>query len=243
MRWMLIAAVLLLASHVQAQERVYDNYSDAYLDAQDARKYLLVTLDYFYPVKADQRHVLCRLYGDKALSGHESLKDMQGAGVFVVDLTGGKNHTKVVSLLPLKHCSEAGVRELLRLPEGTLTQRTLIWAVRTHRERPQSTECTPGPELMAHAERHSRAMCEKWNPQRNQYGMQFHNLPRGIATSEIVAESWTWNRNVVDAALDLVKSWRGSPGHWHRLSSRHSRFGVDMKDNGQRWFGTGVFKD
>lgn len=239
-------AILFLSQIVQAQE---SDYSLAYRSAQDTKRMLVVGIGVDDPVLAtDSNTVYCRLPDGaehaiegrtQLLSSHESLRDMEGSGVFVVDFKHEKHFNTVVSLLPKRYCTHRNLKALVELPPGTLTQRTLVWAIRIHPESPESTDCEQAPELMAHAERHSQAQCIA--------GRQFHNLPTGIATSEIVAESWPENRNIVSAAIDLVASWRQSPGHWNEAAGRHLKFGYDMRLGMNRrirqmtWFGTGVF--
>ena len=47
---------------------------------------------------------------------------------------------------------------------------------------------------------------------------------------------------MVDAAIDIVGSWRQSSGHWSAARSAWSSYGYDMKTNGSKWFATGVFR-
>src|SRR5690606_6546281 len=131
------------------------------------------------------------------------------------------------------HCTSDKIAALLALPEGTLTQRTLTWAFFIHPERPRSVYAAPCPRLMTHCARHS-ARQASMNDQ--------HHDMNHPGRSEIVAESWPWNKNVVDAAIDIVWSWRQSPGHWSAASGTWQRFGYDMKTNGEKWFATGVFE-
>lgn len=209
--FIIVISLLLTCSHVSAAERIYTSYYHAYRAAESSRRYLLVTIGYdaFY-MPSNDRHVLCRLPVGDRVASHESVRDMGGSGVFIVDLANAAHYRQVVSILPAKHCSFENIAALLALQSGTLTQRTLVWAVRMHPDKPQSTNGAPGTELMAHAERHSQAQADA--------NRMYHNLPTDIATSEIVAYTWDRNRNIVDAAVDLVGySETGvdfdSPGH------------------------------
>lgn len=232
-----VAALLLVLSlcGVSNAADYLTDYSVAYRYAQATGRLLLVSVGCDYPIEHRSQHVACRLPAGWKDARHESLKDLGGSGIFIVDLTNQEHYGQVVNILPASYCTPEHVTALYRLPRGSLTQRTLIWAVRVHPERPQSTDCEPGAELMSHAERHSKAQADR--------NRQYHNLPVSIANSEIVAESWEWNKSVVDAAIDLVHSWRQSPGHWRECSGRHARFGYGMCFNGTKWFGCGVFKD
>jgi len=230
-----IAALAVLSVGQCLAAEYLTDYSVAYRYAQRTGRLLIVSVGATHAIESDARHVACRLAAEWKDARHESLKDLEGSGVFIIDLVNQEHYGQVVSILPAKHCTPKHVAELYRLPKGSLTQRTLIWAVRVHPEHPQSTECECAPELMSHADRHSQAQADS--------NRQYHNLPASIANSEIVAESWPWNKNIVEAAVDLVASWRQSPGHWREMASSHRKFGFDMKCNGKKWFGCGVFKD
>lgn len=234
----ILASAMLLAA--PAADPPADYYA-AYKQAKAGRKMLLLDFGTGARVDGGDRHVVCRLPADYELPGGRGrLIHSQcfgplerGPGLAVVDLTGGPHHGDVVSVLPQRHCSPEKVTALLALPPGTLTQRTLTWAFLIHPERPQSVHAAPCPQLMAHCARHS-ARQAAMNDQ--------HHDMRHPGRTEIVAESWPWNKNVVDAAIDIVWSWRQSPGHWGAARQAWSRFGYDMKSNGEKWYATGVFE-
>ncbi|MEI6241611.1 MAG: hypothetical protein WCR51_14595, partial [Planctomycetia bacterium] len=109
--------------------------------------------------------VFCRLgmdAGGTTLAGDPSLAEMRrGPGVFVVDHTPSPYTGRVVSILPRtpgKYYSFSPVHidELTSLPRASLTQRSLILAVRIHPENPQSTSGTCDPSLCSAAEAHSQ---------------------------------------------------------------------------------------
>lgn len=241
---LIIAIVVGMTSAVPVES----DYAAAYAQAQAESKWLVVDVGPTTDLsQIDDRNagdcVFCSVAQDAqvtiggksvTLAQHPAFADLQGSGVAVIDLKNPAYHGSVVSALPRRHVSTAGVRNLLSLPAGTLTQRTLTWALRMHPEQPRSVWGTPAPELMNHAARHSKVQADTNN--------QHHNLPVGIASSEIVAESWPWNHHVVDAAIDIVHSWRQSPGHWGAARRQWTSFGYDMKTNGQKWFATGVFR-
>lgn len=232
-----ILLVLLPTADIQT------DYSKAYRQAKSTQKLLLVEVGTAFDFsQVDQaalsRHLICRvpvdyILNDKRLLSYSSLDGLDGKPGIVI-IRFGPTKGWVVSVLPVRHVNTQHVDALLTLPDASLTQRTLIWAIRVHPERPLSTMGRPGVRLMAHAARHS------WIQANRHY--QHHNLPMGIASSEIVAESWPWNKNIVDAAVDIVWSWRQSPGHWGAAKRRWSYYGYDMKTNGRKWFATGVFR-
>lgn len=236
----ILAGVTLLAA--PAADPTADYYA-AYQQAKAERKMLLVDFGTGAGVggRYGDKHVACRTAVGYELPGERGrLIDARsfvplggGAGLAVVDLTGGPHHGEVVSVLPARHCSPEKVSALLALPPGTLTQRTLTWAMLVHPERPRSVYAAPCPQLMSHCERHS-ARQASMNDQHHDMGHP--------GRTEIVAESWPWNKNVVDAAIDIVDAWRQSPGHWGAARQAWGRFGYDMKSNGKKWYATGVFE-
>jgi hypothetical protein len=242
-----IMASQLIVSLIAAVE-VKNDYAEAYAEAQSNSKMLIVNVGTTYDLAStsdrySKDFVFCQVDKDAkvqiegkevSLSSHPSFSDLDGAGIAIIDFKHEAHKGQVVSALPRRHMSASQVQTLFDLPEGTLTQRTLVWAMRVHPEAPQSTSGSAAPELMAHAENHSRVQANS--------NHQHHNLPLGIASSEIVAESWPWNHNVVDAAIDIVGSWRQSSGHWSAARSAWSSYGYDMKTNGSKWFATGVFR-
>lgn len=239
-----LASVTLVATPAAGDA---GDYYAAYKQAASQQKLLLVDFGTSASLGAARpehlaRHVVCHLPVDYRLPGsdsqrlidHRSFRSLDGGpGLAVVDLTGGPHHGDVVSALPQSHCSSGKVAALLALPQGSITQRTLCWAFLIHPEHPQSVHAAPCPELMAHCARHSARQASMNN--------QHHDMNHP-GRSEIVAESWPWNKNMIDAAIDIVGSWRQSPGHWGAASQAWNRFGYDMKSNGEKWYATGVFE-
>src|SRR5205823_13181934 len=95
------------------------------------------------------------------LLDHSSFAEMHGAaGLAIVDMTDpdGPLHRLIVSIYPFTHGPITAERlaVLLSLPRGTLTQRTLIFAVRTHAESPASTTGDFSPILAHETESHAR---------------------------------------------------------------------------------------
>jgi hypothetical protein len=229
---------------------VHHDYATAFQTARKSRKMLVV--DFGAKVdfsqirqRALRGYVLCQVPvsatvqtedgTEVKLLDHPAFADLEGRpGVAIIDFKHADHRQMVVSVLPERHVNPEHVEALLRLPKGSLTQRTLVWALLIHPEQPQSVLGEAEPQLVAHAERHSTVQANE--------NYQHHNLPIAIAVSEIVAESWPWNHNVVDAAIDIVHSWRQSPGHWGAACRAYQYFGYDMKWNGNKWFATGVFR-
>lgn len=171
-------------------------------------------------------------------------------GVAILDFTK-REHAHwghVVSVYPFKsgrYLSPEHLAIMVDLPPGTLTQRTLIFAVRIHPEAPQSTTGATHTVLMTAATNHSVHQASITLQGHHNWESRFHSinakLNNGMTATEVCAESWP-GEDLVDAAVECVHSWRQSSGHWRAVRSRHPLFGYDMKRgrNGI-WYATGIF--
>jgi hypothetical protein len=179
--------------------------------------------------------------------------NLQGqAGLAMIDMANqGQSYSGlVVSELPFTSGKYYSFRPdylsaMLDLPAGTLTQRTMVFAVRIHPERPASVYGQFDPMLGAEANSHSVHQANIHRQGHHQWESRFHRisgmLPGGLRAKEVVAESWP-NEGLLDAAVDCVASWRQSPGHWSAVSVNQPLYGYDIQrgSNGI-WYGTGIF--
>ena len=188
----------------------------------------------------------------KVLS-HAAFEELHGqAGVAILDFAhpDAPYFGRVVTALPFssgkfyrfqpKHLAVA-----LDLPAGTLTQRTMVFAVRIHPEAPASTKGQLDPALTSAAQQHSRYQAKIRRQGHPNWGSRFPRLsallPFGLRAQEVVAESWP-HETMVDAAVDCVESWRQSSGHWSAVRARQPRFGYDMhRGSNGIWYATGLF--
>jgi hypothetical protein len=187
------------------------------------------------------------------LLSHSSFSELgQQPGIAVIDFTNSKSpyFGHVVSIYPMSLPAASSVRSLmalLTLPGGSLTQRTLILAVRLHPEAPESTQGMWLTSLAKETESHSRYQAAINLQGHHQWESRFHRisalLPGGGPAQEVCAESWP-GMGLVAAAIDCVHSWRQSSGHWSAVRSRHRFYGYDMKrgSNGI-WYATGIFSE
>jgi hypothetical protein len=176
-----------------------------------------------------------------------------GPGVAIVDLQHEDQpyYGEVVTILPLAdgkyyRWQPEDLKVALGLPPGTITQRTMIWAVRMHPEQPASTEGEFHPLLAAAAEEHSEYQARVQVQGHQGFSGRFQRIRSKLGSgrgSEVVAESWR-NEDLIDSCLDCVRSWRYSPGHWSAVRSPHEEYGYDIRrgKNGI-WYGTGIFAD
>ncbi len=182
---------------------------------------------------------------------HPAFAEMLGRqGVAVIDLVHerAEYYGHVVSTFPFspgRFYRAAALSIMLDLPPGTLTQRTMIYAVRIHPEGPASTQGQMHTALIDEARKHAVYQASIQVQGHHSWDTRFQRinakLPSGVLAQEVVAESWP-HENLVEACIDCVHSWRQSPGHWGAVLSRHPLFGYDIKRgrNGI-WYATGLF--
>jgi len=206
-----------------------------------------------------QRHIFAWLPLDASVDSEQGRTDLishpafselapQG-GVAVIDLTEGDSpqHQQVVSIIPRPERLTLGtVRELLRLPLGSLTQRTMTLAVRTHPELPQSAGLRFDRMLADECESHANYQARIGVQGHHDWESRFHRINGrldNMLAKEVCAESWP-GQSMWDAAVECVRSWRHSPGHWSAVQRSHPIFAYDMKrGNNGVWYGVGIFAD
>ena len=193
--------------------------------------------------------VFCRLGMAEAagLVADPSLVELRrGPGVFVVDHAHPRYAGRIVSILPRRagkyyRFTTSHVDELAALPEGSLTQRSLILAVRIHPENPQSTQGSCDPSLCAEAESHSAHQARI--RRQGHHGWDVRSQRLGGAAAEVCAESWE-HQDLLDSCVDCVASWRQSSGHWRAVSGHHAAYGYDIRRGGNGiWYATGIFRE
>lgn len=182
---------------------------------------------------------------------HEAYREMLGrSGIAIVDYRSAdtKLRGSVVSVFPITDqlwYTPERMAVILELPSGTLTQRTLIYAVRIHPDHPASTDSEPLPYLFDEAQSHSQHQADIRLQGHHQWGTRFQRivsrLPGGLSAKEVCAESWP-GENLVEAAIECVRCWRLSDGHWSAVRAPNRFFAYDMKrGNNGIWYATGIF--
>jgi hypothetical protein len=182
---------------------------------------------------------------------HPAFAEMLGRqGVAILDFAHARAgyYGHVVSTFPFtpgKYYTKEALSIILALPPGTLTQRTMIYAVRIHPEGPASTQGVfhnaLADEAKGHADHQASILVQGHHGWESRFHRINSKLPSGVVAQEVVAESWP-NEGLVEACVDCVHSWRQSPGHWSAVRGRHPLFGYDIKRgrNGV-WYATGIF--
>jgi hypothetical protein len=187
---------------------------------------------------------------NRRLIDHEAFAELRGqAGLAIIDFSGNAAPTFgcVVSIYPFTRgpISAEHMTVLLNLPPGTLTERTLIFAVRTHLDRPASATGDMHPRLADEAAAHSRHQASLNLQGHHDWNSRFHSinarLPAGHVSYEICAESWP-GQSMLAAAEECVDSWRQSSGHWGQVSRQAEYYGYDMqRGTSGVWYATGIF--
>lgn len=215
----------------------------------------------FAELNGDQfvsRHVFVRLPLSASTSNdgqatrlidHPAFADLKGGpGVAIIDMTDAdsKQFHRVVSILPFGENSSAlEMRELLKLPLGSLTQRTLMLAVRTHPEQPQSASQACSTYLCDECSSHAAYQAQIGVQGHHDWEHRFHRINAKLGDElvayEVCAESWP-GEGLWDAARECVRSWRHSAGHWELVRGAHPQFGYDMRRGANGvWYGVGIF--
>jgi len=153
----------------------------------------------------------------------------------------------IVSVIPFlraKPITKEQTLTLFALPKGPLTQRTLIYAVRIHSEKPLSTLGELHPAIAKEARQHSEYQArigvlghQNFNARASRIGQEL-----GIGgASEVCAQSWP-NEGLLEGAIGCVRSWRSSSGHWKAVRAQHHFYGYDMvRGCNNVWYATGLF--
>jgi len=195
---------------------------------------------------------------ESRLISHPSFSELHGGpGLAVIDYANGgtAHHKLVVNQLPFAsgkyyRFSTSYVPTLLTLPPGTLTQRSMIYAVRIHPEGPQSCCGSLNPVLTDEATSHSRHQATIGVQGHHHWDSRFQRIrgrlsPFGVRgmPREVVAESWP-NQGLMDSCVDCVHSWRQSDGHWSAVRSPQNQYAYDIRrGNNGIWYGTGIFSN
>jgi hypothetical protein len=183
------------------------------------------------------------------LLAHDSFKYMYGRqGISVIDLTNPNSelYGQVISAHPFtpgRYYTVRGTKTVLGLPHGTVTQRALIYAVRIHPAAPVST--TDGKchtSLCKMAREASRLMVQYGSVGHHDWGNRYGAIAAETGRSASEVAAMAGNIGLIDAAIQVVDQWYGSPVHWGIMSAPAAIFGYDLvRDSAGNWWGTGLF--
>ena len=188
---------------------------------------------------------------ETVLLKEDAFEEMRGLpGLAIVDLAHKDSpyFGHVVSVFPFlgdRVYTADQMREILDLPQGSLTQRTMVYAVRVHPEHPASTQGELHPVLADEAEQQAAYQARIGVQGHHSWETRFHRinakLPQGLTATEVCAESWP-GQGLLESAIECVRCWRLSSGHWEAVRGGHPVYGYDIKrgTNGI-WYATGIF--
>ncbi len=240
--------MLLLFFRDQANPRLADFYEHDVLAADELREALekvvrvVLPLDALHPFSDPEQP-------PAKILDHSSFKYMYGQqGIAMIDLTDPDSelHGHVVSAHPFspgRHYTARGTKIVLGLPRGTVTQRALIYAVRLHPYAPIST--TDGKchgYMCRQARQSSQLMANYGSVGHHDWGTRYGEIAATTGKSAMEVAAMSANPRLINAALEVVDQWYGSPAHWQIMSTPASIFGYDLvHDAAGHWWGTGVF--
>jgi len=224
------------------------------------RKFDTVILDDTFVRSELCRYLLLRLPMDTTITdadGSETtiyaqlgFEHMLGhPGLVVVDFEDRNKpyYGEVVGILPFLQGETPTTEQteaFLGLPSGTLTQRTLIYAVRIHRDRPQSTNGEPAPIVMQMATEHALFQAERGILNHQNFGNRSYRAKEilGPGTpAEICAQSQS-GLSLFEGAIACMRAWRHSPAHWSIAKRSHRYYGYDMvRGKNGAWYAVGFF--
>ncbi len=172
-------------------------------------------------------------------------------GLAVIDFEheGKPYYEKLVGILPFLRAKTPTLNQtqaFLNLPPGTLSQRTLIYAVRIHPDRPQSTSGQISEAITKEATGHSQYQARTGQLGHQNFGSRSSRASAAVGgggASEICAQGWA-NEGLYEAAIGCVRAWRNSSGHWASMKRSHRYYGYDMvRGRNNTWYATGLFVD
>jgi hypothetical protein len=240
--------MLLILFRNEAHPRIADSYERDVLTKGELRESLSRVVRVVLPLDA-VRPFRVPETPDLKMLDHSSFKYMYGRqGIAMIDLTDPDSelHGLVVSAHPFTpgmHYTVRGTKLVLNLPKGTVTQRALIYAVRLHPAAPVSTtdgQCDS--YLCKQARNSSNLMMAYGSVGHHDWGTRQSEIAAHKGKSAMEVAAMAGNTGLIEAAIQVVDQWYGSPTHWQIMSAPASIFGYDLvHDSAGNWWGTGLF--
>ena len=182
-----------------------------------------------------------------ALPGFEHMVGHPGLIVLDFESLNKPYYGEVVGILPFMRgvCPTAEqTQTFLGLPPGTLTQRTLIYAVRTHPDRPLSTDGEAAPIVVQMAAEHALYQAERNVLTHYNYGARSSRCQAVLGSgmpAEICAQSQP-GLGLFEGAIACMRAWRYSSAHWSIAKRSHRYYGYDMaRGKNGAWYAVGFF--
>jgi hypothetical protein len=240
--------MLLLFFRDEAQPRIADIFERDVLAGDELREPLEKVVRVVLPLDAVHPFSDPEKPATKILD-HSSFQYMyRQQGIAMIDLTDPDSELNghVVSahaFSPGRHYTARAMKIVLGLPRGTVTQRALIYAVRLYPYPPVST--TDGKchsFLCQQARQSSQLMANYGSVGHHDWGTRQGEIAAATGRSAMEVAAMSANPRLINAALEVVDQWAGSPAHWGIMSTPAAIFGYDLvHDAAGNWWGTGVF--
>jgi hypothetical protein len=189
---------------------------------------------------------------ETALFSQPEFEHMAGhSGLVVIDFEhrDAPYYGEVTGILPFWRAvcpTAAETATFLDLPPGTLTQRTLTYAVRIHRDKPLSSEGEALPMTVQTATDHALYQAERNSLGHQNFGARSRKVIDALGggmPSEICAQSWS-EESMFEGAIGCMRAWRNSSGHWSIAKKPHRYYGYDMaRSKNGAWYAVGFFID
>jgi len=230
--------------------------------ASACREFDMVVLDDADVRSSLEKYALLKLPMDTQVTAEDGTKTsilmlpefehMAGhPGLVVMDLANrdAPYYGQVTGILPFWRavCPTATQAvTFLDLPPGTLTQRTMTYAVRIHPDNPLSSGGEALPIVVHAATDHALYQAERGMIGHHNYGARSRKIIDelgGGMPSEICAQSWS-HESMFEGAIGCMRAWRRSSAHWSIARKHHRYYGYDMAQgkNGA-WYAVGFFID
>ena len=182
-----------------------------------------------------------------SLPGFEHM--LEQPGLVVIDFSSRNMpfFGEVVGILPFMHGESPTAKQtevFLNLPPGTLTQRTLTYAVRIHPDHPLSSNGEPLPIVVWETTAHALYQAERGIITHQNYGARsarVREILGGGSPAEICAMSQS-GISLFEGAMSCMRLWRYSSAHWSIARKEHTYYGYDMAlGKSGAWHGVGFF--
>ena len=182
-----------------------------------------------------------------SLPGFEHMVEHPGLVVLDYSDWNAPYYGEVVGILPFLRgeCPTAKqAATFLDLPPGTLTQRTLTYAVRIHPDQPLSASGEAAPIMLQLAAEHALYQAERGILTHQNFGARSARAQEILGSgmpAEICAQSRS-GLGLFEGALSCMRAWRYSSAHWSIARRSHTYYGYDMiQGKNGAWYAVGFF--
>ena len=183
-----------------------------------------------------------------SLLGFEHMVGHPGLLVIDFEQRAASYYGEVVGILPFLHGITPTTEQteiFLELPPGTLTQRTLTYAVRIHPGNPLSADGEPAPAVMQAATDHAEFQAARGILGHYNFGSRSYRVQEAMGESGSPAEICAQTQiglGLFEGALSAMRAWRNSSGHWSIAKKFHRYYGYDMvRSKNGAWYAVGFF--